>query len=373
MRLPLAAATLLALAVFSWHGARVAAHITEVSPFTFHEDVRPILQRRCTQCHVEGGVAPTALVRYQDARSQSWPIRQALMSGRMPPWHAQPGAVALKEEQALTARELDVLMTWAAGGTPEGRRRARIAESPAAGPMLAPDVTMAMPAAFVLAQGVQEADHEVVFAAEGLRGKWIRAVNVLPDARAIVRRAQISIRSGADEQVIGLWLPGDEPQMLEANGAFLMPHDGTLVLRLHYQRPRPADAAAVLDRSSVGVYLARAPAAQIRSLTIVSARQLVTRPMRAVAIRPIAGSVDATMRIVAISRDGVRTSLLRFNLRPEWPRRYVFAAPVVLQPRSQIDVSVVPARNDLWHTLTSPAARAASPGIFFRGALEVVE
>ena len=38
----------------------------------------------------------------------------------MPPYYAEPGEVPLKDPWTLSPRELDVLMTWASGGTPEG-------------------------------------------------------------------------------------------------------------------------------------------------------------------------------------------------------------------------------------------------------------
>src|SRR5882724_1041225 len=38
---------------------------------TYHKDVEPILQQHCQKCHVEGGLAPFALLTYEDARSMS--------------------------------------------------------------------------------------------------------------------------------------------------------------------------------------------------------------------------------------------------------------------------------------------------------------
>jgi hypothetical protein len=108
----------LAAAVLTAGRTAVQAHKTVVSKYTFNRDVRPILERRCVQCHATGSALP--LHTYADVKTQSWPLRQTLIAGRMPPYYAEPGEVALKDPQTLSPRELDVLMTWASGGTPEG-------------------------------------------------------------------------------------------------------------------------------------------------------------------------------------------------------------------------------------------------------------
>jgi len=112
----------IALACAAWFGPRLAAHVTVVSQYTFYKDVLPILENRCGSCHVESGVAASLLLlTYEGARQRSWPIRQSLISGRMPPWYAEGVPVPFKDAPTLTAKEFNILMVWAAGGTPEGK------------------------------------------------------------------------------------------------------------------------------------------------------------------------------------------------------------------------------------------------------------
>jgi hypothetical protein len=118
MRRPHLLIAMVAIAVVGVERAAVDAHKTIASKYTFNRDVRPILDRRCSQCHAADAALP--LQTYAQVRAQSWPLRQSLASGRMPPYFAEPGDVALKDPQTLSPRELDVLMTWASGGTPEG-------------------------------------------------------------------------------------------------------------------------------------------------------------------------------------------------------------------------------------------------------------
>ena len=161
--------------------APVVAHKTVVSKFTFNKDVQPILVRRCLPCHASGSAVP--LQTYADARVQSWPLRQALVSGRMPPYYAEPGDVALKDSEALSPRELDVLMTWASGGTPEGPARPSL-PMPAHDSPAAPDNRQDIETIEVPADGLRlERDIQVlaVRAVTGPPGSRVRLVAVRPD------------------------------------------------------------------------------------------------------------------------------------------------------------------------------------------------
>ena len=115
-------AAALAAATLGWSATRVAAHVTVVSPFTFYRDVQPILERRCGACHGDGGVAPTALLQYGRRDCSRGRCDKSLISSvacrlGLP----NRGAPASKRRKRSRRVELDVLMTWAAGGAPEGK------------------------------------------------------------------------------------------------------------------------------------------------------------------------------------------------------------------------------------------------------------
>ena len=74
--------TALVVAVASSRGE---AHKPITSPYTYNEDVFPILRDRCGRCHVAGGVAPKSLMTYKDAFPWGESIRTELMAGHMPP------------------------------------------------------------------------------------------------------------------------------------------------------------------------------------------------------------------------------------------------------------------------------------------------
>src|SRR5688572_30970431 len=61
------------------------AHKPITSPFTFNDDVLPIVQAKCGACHVAGGVAPMSLLTHGDTVPWGESIRAELMAGHMPP------------------------------------------------------------------------------------------------------------------------------------------------------------------------------------------------------------------------------------------------------------------------------------------------
>ena len=104
------------LAGLALAGQRGEAHKAITSKYTFNDDVFPIFKERCARCHVEHGVAPMSLTTFKDAFPWAESIRAELIAGHMPPWNAEEGFGDLKHAHTLTARELDVILTWATGG-----------------------------------------------------------------------------------------------------------------------------------------------------------------------------------------------------------------------------------------------------------------
>ena len=114
----LGVAAALALVALTERG--VQAHKAVTSPYAYNEDVFPIFRDRCGRCHVEGGPAPMSLLTYRDALPWAESIREELVTEKMPPWYVDPAGPAVKGGHTISSREIDMLITWASGGTPEG-------------------------------------------------------------------------------------------------------------------------------------------------------------------------------------------------------------------------------------------------------------
>jgi hypothetical protein len=99
-----------------------AGHPLVWSKFTWHGQVRSILERHCGACHGRSGVA-MSFDRYEDARPWATAIKEEVLERRMPPWPAAPGYHALRSDPSLTAFEREMLLQWIGGGAPEGEPR----------------------------------------------------------------------------------------------------------------------------------------------------------------------------------------------------------------------------------------------------------
>ena len=245
---------------------RGEAHKAVTSKYTFNDDVFPILRERCSRCHVEHGVAPMSLMTYKDAYPWAEAIRAELISGHMPPWNADEGFGSLKSAHTLTAREIDVVLTWATGGNPQGNLDQTL--PPVAfkndWAMGVPDLALKLPADFTVPADTLEVTEEFTLPTGSSAARWVRAVDLLPGNPSVVRSAVIYMKGAetsgstapAPERVLALWLPGQNAEPLEGHVAFRLPAGAELGVRIHYKKTWQFVGQALTDRSTVGVYFA---------------------------------------------------------------------------------------------------------------------
>jgi hypothetical protein len=323
-----------AFVVFASAGGE--AHKPITSPFTFNDDVLPIMKAKCGACHVSGGVAPMSLLTHADAVPWGESIRAELMAGHMPPWPIDSPPSRFRNVQPLTARELNVLLTWASGGTPKGTEE-NAAGQPAVErgwPLGTPDVVLAMPDEVTIPADVQERVVEVTIPTGFTGPQWLRAVDLLPGTPAVVRSATVS----AANQVLALWVPGDHPVPLDSGIGFRLPDGAELTLRVRYRKTWENERAALTDRSSVGLYFADAPDSEVRALELTTGTTTIEDPVRALAIYPHDDAAAARVSVTAIGPDGSREEIISFRPRTGWARRYWFAQPIPLRRGTRVEV-----------------------------------
>lgn len=112
-------ATLACSAVAWGCGGSDTAPTTEQPP-TYYQNVKPILDAKCTKCHVEGGIAPFSLTSYADAGPYAQLIRAAVESRTMPPWLASPDHEPLMFDETLSETQIATVGAWVDAGAPEG-------------------------------------------------------------------------------------------------------------------------------------------------------------------------------------------------------------------------------------------------------------
>jgi hypothetical protein len=90
---------------------------------TFNKDVAPIFFANCTTCHRAGEIAPMSLMTYKEARPWARSIANAVKTGAMPPWHADPAIGHFSNERRLSDAQKSTILRWVEAGAPEGEAK----------------------------------------------------------------------------------------------------------------------------------------------------------------------------------------------------------------------------------------------------------
>jgi hypothetical protein len=328
-------------------GAPGFAHKPITSPYTFTEDVSPILRAHCNGCHTAGGPAPMSLRDHGDAVPWAESIRLELIAGRMPPSPVESAHV--RNVKALAARDLNVLLTWAAGGTPKGAEAEPAPEAAPAMWRLGEPHLQLHASETTLEADAQERVADVALSTELANAVWVRALEIRPGAPGVVRAAALTLASPPDEaapdadRLLALWLPGEPPVTTGDGTGFLLPAHARLMLRIHYRKTWLNERDVIRDRTVVGLHLAD-QARTLHALTLTPAGSSTSRlagtlpralTVAAVAVEPAERDVSVAVR--ATRADGTSRPLLSARVHADWPRRYWLETPVDLPAGSRIE------------------------------------
>lgn len=347
-----AAAGAVGLVLFGW-SARIVAHRPTVSRFTYSADVLPILRARCGACHVEGGVAPMPLLTHAEAFPWALAIKEQVLAGYMPPWPASQGAGVFAHASSLTARELDVLVDWASGQTPEG---ASVGAPPqprggrwALGP---PSLEVALPVATTLGGDEVEIVRDFTLPPFAGPARPLRGVDVAPGEARILRRVTVSLGTADDPSaIIAVWVPGQSPQLFDPEVGYEMPAAVPLTVRVIYRKTWRTEADTLTDRSSLGWYLASGPSPRTVRREVIAAAHpwRPERPARVLSLLPLLpeGADLRQLTVDVVHAGGGRNTVARLDSpRPRWQRRLWFERPLALGPGDALEVAIRGASRD---------------------------
>ena len=336
----------------------IDAHKGITSKYTYNDDVYPILRDKCGRCHAEGGPAPMSLLKYSidagGAAAWAESIRENLVSEAMPPWYVDPTGPSVKNSHALTPRELDIIVTWATGGTPQGNLNKKPVDAPVTAnwTLGKPDLTIPMPKAFSLGPGVMQDTLDTSVPTNLTEARWVRAVDLLPSTPTMVRRATIGLDNGP---VLAVWEPGDEAVAAPGGTAFKIPAGANLHVQIAYKKNYLDEQQTKTDTSTIGLYFTEEPLSgkSIQSFGVdapssqggdsLSFSGTLATAGRVLALRPQVDQPYSSASIEAVAASGRRVPLLKLRgVRPEWPRRYWLTDPVELPAGTKIEVKLVP-------------------------------
>ncbi|MFN9720916.1 MAG: redoxin family protein [Planctomycetota bacterium] len=220
----------------------VPASRPRMAGLTWSTHVRPIIEKRCVNCHREGTAAPFPLLTYEDVSANAEMIRVVVETETMPPWYAATSKIHFQNDTSLTVSEKDTVLDWIASGKKLGEPAQIIQEARSASDWRIgePDVVITM---------VEE--HEVpatgfvpykytVLPYLFFNETWVEAFEIKPDNPSVVHHCNMAYvtRDGAGEQTfITGYVPGGQPMDLghfDNGAAVRIPAGAGLGLQIHY-------------------------------------------------------------------------------------------------------------------------------------------
>jgi len=323
------------------------AHKPTVTKFTYNEDIFPLFAAKCGSCHRTGGVAPMSLLTYKEAYPWGVSIKNEVLDLAMPPWFADDRYGAFKHGAGLTAKEMNTIVDWCLGGSPEGDTpKGDSAPDASEWTLGEPDLELVMPSPVVLDEATSEAIEEVTFETALASTAYIRVVDFRPGAENIVRSA--TIRVDGAEQPLASWIPGQIPEELPAGSGHALPAGADITLRVHYKKTWLSEGTVVEDQSVLAIYLRKGDAAKSVDTVAVSpgSPHVVEAVSELIALLPRIDTEVESVVAELVRPDGSREPILRlYQPDPDWPRKYWLSEPMALPSGSRIEVNVTAAEE----------------------------
>jgi mono/diheme cytochrome c family protein len=266
----LAATCSFALAVYL--PVTVSSNSADNNPVTFAKQIAPIFQKRCEECHREGGMAPMSLATYEESRPWARAIKEKVAGREMPPFHAAGSVGRYLNDPRLTDEEIATVVKWVDGGAPKGNPK----DLPAPvrwkdeWPFGEPDLVLKPKQPYTI-KGVKQ-DQYVFFVFDYAlpEDTWIRSIVTRPGNLKAVHHANTHVvtpalqapESGFFEGdfepskrgtiMVSGWAPGVQPITLADGVGIKIPKGMRFGIQIHYA---PAEKDTI-DQTQVGVYFA---------------------------------------------------------------------------------------------------------------------
>ncbi len=330
----------------------------------FRSEIAPLLQEKCVTCHRPGDIGSFAMTSHAVVAERASGIRRNVVSGRMPPWHADPASGQFANDFSLTPAEAARLVAWIDAGAPAGAGGDPLAESPPPPPpdwpLGTPDKVVSIPAQSLPATG--EIPYRYLLVQNPFpTDVWLRAASVRPGNREVVHHCLVFVARNINEflQVQGGlggffagYVPGmDQTGFPEGTGK-LLPRGAYIVFQMHYT---PSGKAAT-DATQLGFYVAETPPARELTTTAaydinfsippgvrdypVQAETVINRDSLLYELSPHMHYRGARMRFEALYPDGTAETLLNVpGYEFAWQALYRLAAPKRLPAGTRVRVT----------------------------------
>ena len=360
------------------------AHAQITTTVQFDREIVHILDNHCVMCHVEKGLT-FPLVTYEQTYALRWKIRQDALDRHMPPWAAMPGDGDFANDNGLTQREIDFLVSWAESFGPRnnGEIYTGVAAMPSARKIVRahidfdrwalgrPDLRLQLPENAANPRNPDETTRTLIdprLASD----RWLRGLEYKPGDRRIVRAVSFAIQETG--QWIGSWTPWHGFVSLPKGLAYRLPAGSHILADIRY---RGSNEPAT-GQGTLGLYFAGQSSQRAVSTLVLEAKPALSSSAAAhkwVAttrlaadttilalqpeLRPGVQSIE-----VAVRAPGGATQVLLFakDIPMQWPTPYVFTTPVSLRKGTDLTVIEHYASDDAAAVAAIPVTFSAYQG-----------
>lgn len=263
----------------------------EYKNVSYVNDVAPIMQAKCVECHQPNGIAPEMLYwnSYEQVKNFAPMIREAIRTDRMPPFDADSHYRAFANNENLTEKEVKTLVSWIDAGAPSDLGEAADPlKAAAAGreewPLGKPDLVVDIPAYDVPAAGV--VDYQIPAVASPLtEGKWLKATTFKAGNRQGVHHILAgwlpkmpANGRGFDWNIsMGGYAVGSESNLAPEKWATWIPAGGAISFQMHYT----PIGKAFTDNSKIAFYFSKEDPELVKRQIVIIDPSITIQPNQA--------------------------------------------------------------------------------------------
>jgi hypothetical protein len=332
----------------------VSSHETLTTTVLFDREIVRVLNAHCVMCHSTDGPA-FPLSTYEETWLKGRSIRAEVIARHMPPWAAVPGYGDFANDNGLTLREMQFVVSWVEGLGPRNAGRVFLnVQDPdrprpreiraerheghwqVGTPELTREIAATLPASAGVARVVVDPGLATI--------RHLRALEYQPGNRRAIRAVFFTVeRTG---QWLGSWTPWYGFAQLPPDVGHRLPPGSRIVAEIHYR----GGGSPATERGTLGLFFTGSVrAAMDADLTIdariergsrVRGQAIVRADTYAAALWPELPAGLTGIEVASRSRAGA-TEVLLFAKDPpaEWPTPYVFKKPVLLRAGTSLVVT----------------------------------
>jgi Cu/Ag efflux protein CusF/cytochrome c5 len=307
-------------------------HAQATTTVQFDREIVRILDNHCVMCHMEKGPA-FPLVTYEQTYAARWKIRQSALDRHMAPWAAVPGYGDFANDNGLTQREIDFLVSWAESYGPRNNGQVyRSLAVPGASTKAIqartdfdpwelgkPDIVLRIPAGAIVDPKLKS-------------DRWLRGLEYKPADRRLVRAVSFAIQES--DQWVGTWTPWQGFVSLPDGLAVRLPAGSHIVAKFLGSKER------VTDAGSLALYYADKPSPRAVSTFVLDSKPInLTQDTNLLALEPVLRPGIRSIEVSARLPTGATQVLLFAKDIPlDWPTPYVYRRAVPLPKGTELKV-----------------------------------